>query len=193
VACCASSEHYPAHTVASQKSKRRSRKRSKPGGAPRGVPSPRREERVERTTTQARQQRQAERQLGTVGERPPSPFGGVPVSEIAIFAGLVAIIVWLIGGSLPVLIVGLTVTTLGVLEVTGREHFSGYRSHTTLLAAIPAVALGIGVVSIAGTDKQNRAPFLLAIAVPVYAFLFWLLRKRFMAARQARVARPPTP
>ena len=193
MACCASSELYPPHTVASQKSKRRSRKRSKPGGAPRAVPSPRREQRVERTTTQARQQRQAERQLGTVGERPPSRFGGVPVSEIAIFAGLVAIIVWLIGGSLPVLIVGLTVTTLGVLEVTGREHFSGYRSHTTLLAAIPAVALGIGVVSIAGTDKQNRAPFLLAIAVPVYAFLFWQLRKRFIAARQARVARPPAP
>ncbi len=193
MACCATSELYPAHTVASQKSKRRSRKRSKPGSPPRAVSSPRREQRVERTTTQARQQRQAERQLGTVGERPPSPFGAVPVSEIAIFAGLVAIIVWLIGGSLPVLIVGLTVTTLGVLEVTGREHFSGYRSHTTLLAAIPAVALGIGVVSIAGTDKQNRAPFLLAIAVPVYAFLFWLLRKRFIAARQARVTRPPAP
>jgi hypothetical protein len=193
VACCATSELYPAHTVASQKSKRRSRKRSKPGSPPRAVSSPRREQRVERTTTQARQQRQAARQLGTVGERPPSPFGAVPVSEIAIFAGFVAIIVWLIGGSLPVLIVGLTVTTLGVLEVTGREHFSGYRSHTTLLAALPAVALGIGVVSIAGTDKQNRAPFLLAIAVPVYAFLFWLLRKRFIAARQARVTRPPAP
>jgi hypothetical protein len=157
------------------------------------VPSARREQRVERTTTQTRQQRQADRQLGTVGERPPSPFGGVPVSEIAIFAGLVAIVVWLIGGALPVLVVGLTVTTLGVLEITGREHFSGYRSHTTLLAAIPAIALGIGVLSIVGTNKQNRAPFLIAIAVPVYAFLFWQLRKRFMAARQARVARPPAP
>ena len=48
-----------------------------------------------------------DRQLGIVGERPPSPFGGVPVSEIAIFAGLVAIVVWLIGGALPVLVVGL--------------------------------------------------------------------------------------
>jgi hypothetical protein len=179
--------------VASQKSKRRSRKRSKPGSAPRAAPSARREQRVERTTTQTRQQRQAERQLGTVGERPPSPFGGVPVSEIAIFAGLVAIVVWLIGGELSVLVVGLTVTTFGVLEITGREHFSGYRSHTTLLAAIPAVALGIGVLTLIGLDKRDRAPFLLAIAVPVYAFLFWLLRKRFMAARQARVARPPAP
>jgi hypothetical protein len=180
--------------VASQKSKRRSRKRSKPGSVPRAAPSARREQRVERTTTQTRQQRQADRQLGTVGERPPSPFGGVPVSEIAIFAGLVALLVWLIAGAgLPVLVVGMTVTTLGVLEITGREHLSGYRSHTTLLAAIPALALGIGVVSLVGTTKQNRAPFLIAIVVPVYAFLFWQLRKRFMAARQARVARPPAP
>ena len=184
---------YPADTVASQKSKRRSRKRSKPGSAPRAVPSPRRDERLERTVTQQRNERQAERQLGTVGERPPSPFGGVPVSEIAIFAGLVAIVVWLISGGLPVLVVGLTVTTLGVLEITGREHFTGYRSHTTLLAAIPAIALAIGVLSLVGINKSNRAPFMIAIAAPVYAFLFWQLRKRFMVARQARVARPPAP
>ncbi len=191
--CCGASAVYPAHTVASQKSKRRSRKRNKPGSAPRAVPSPRRDDRRERVVTQQRDQRRAERQLGTVGERPPSPFGGVPVSEIAIFAGLVAIVVWLISGGLPVLVVGLTVTTLGVLEITGREHLSGYRSHTTLLAAIPAVALAIGVLSLVGVDKRNRAPFMLAIAVPVYAFLFWQLRRRFMVARQARVARPPAP
>ncbi len=191
--CCGPGGVYPAHTVASQKSKRRSRKRNKPGSAPRAVPSPRRDDRRERVVTQQRDQRRAERQLGTVGERPPSPFGGVPVSEIAIFAGLVAIVVWLISGGLPVLVVGLTVTTLGVLEVTGREHFSGYRSHATLLAAIPAVALAIGILSLVGIDKRNRAPFMLAIAVPVYAFLFWQLRRRFMVARQARVARPPAP
>ena len=40
------------------------------------------------------------------------------------------------------LAVGVVVCTLGVLEVTAREHFSGYRSHATLLAAIPAVASG---------------------------------------------------
>ena len=89
-------------------------------------------------------------------------------------------------------VAGLVVTTLGVLEVTAREHFSGYRSHTTLLAAIPAVALGIGVLSLIG-DKRDRGPLLAVIAVPVYALLFWQLRKRFMVARQARLARPPAP
>ncbi len=115
----------------------------------------------------------------------------MPVSEIAIFAGLVAIVVWLIEGGTPILVVGLAVCTLGVLEVTAREHFSGYRSHTMLLAAAPAVAAGIGVATLVGR-RSDRAPLLLAIAAPIFAFLFWLLRKRFQIARQARVARPPS-
>ncbi len=182
---------YPHGTLAGQSSKRRSRKRRKPGAAPRAVPSQRREQRAERDTVADRERRRSQRQLGREGERPPSPFGGVPVAEIAIFAGLVAIVVWLIEGGTPVLVVGLAVCTLGVLEVTAREHFTGYRSHTILLAAIPAVAIAIGVVSLVGR-RTDRAPLLLAIAVPIFAFLFWLLRKRFQIARQARVARPPS-
>jgi hypothetical protein len=184
---------YPHLTLAGQKSKRRSRKRRAPGGAPRAVAATRREQRVERAAVTARAQQRSQRQLGTEGERPASPFGGFPVSEIAIFAGLVAIVVWLLaGGGTATLVVGLTVCALGVLEVTAREHFAGYRSHTTLLAAIPAVAAGIGVVSLIG-ERRDRAPLLLAVAGPLFAFLFWLLRKRFLSARQARVARPPAP
>jgi Flp pilus assembly protein TadB len=178
--------------VATQKSKRRSRKRRSSGSAPRAVPSPRRDQRAERQARTTQADRRAQRQLGKEGERPPSPFGGLPISEILIFAGLVAVIVWLIAGGVATLVVGIVVVTLGVLEVTAREHLTGYRSHTTLLAAIPAVALGIGVVSLLGTNRNERAPILLAVAVPVFAFLFWLLRKRFQIARQARVARPPS-
>ena len=183
--------------MASQKSKSRSRKRKRSTGAPRAVRSERRvvkaEQQAEQRVVADRQRRQAKRQLGTVGERPPGLFGGFPLSEIAIFAGLVAMIVWLISGGTPVLVAGLVVTTLGVLEVTAREHFSGYRSHTTLLAAIPAVALGIGFLTLVGGTKRDRGPLLAVVAVPVYALLFWQLRKRFMAARQARLARPPAP
>jgi hypothetical protein len=74
-----------------------------------------------------------------------------------------------------------------VCEITGREHFSGYRSHTALLAGIPAVLIEVGVVAIFGEPKQRA--FLLAIVVPVFAILFWLLRRQFMIARQARVVR----
>jgi hypothetical protein len=178
--------------LAGQKSKRRSRKRRNPETAPRAVTSQRREQRVERTEMEVRQQRRSQRHLGTEGERPPSLFGPVPVSEIAIFAGLVAIVVWFFSHGTATLIVGLAVCTLGVIEVTAREHFSGYRSHATLLAAIPAVVVGIALVSQVGS-RNERAPLLIVVAGPIFGILFWVLRKRFQTARQARVARVARP
>jgi hypothetical protein len=129
--------------------------------------------------------------LGTVGERPEGLFGGVPVSELAILAGGVAFVVGVAEGGGPPLYVGLIVLALGVIEITAREHFSGYRSHTTLLAAIPTVALEAALVLTLGAGSHRS--LLLAVVVPVFALLFYLLRRRFQSARQARVARPPTP
>ena len=183
--------------MASQKSRRQSRKRRGRGAAARGraaagreaprtVPSPRRERKAER------EQRWADSSLKGYGERPQSPFGALPVSEFAIFAGAVALVVGVLQGGGAAVIVGLAVCALGVIEVTAREHFSGYRSHATLLAAIPAVGVVIGVSAAAHATRQDRFLMLLA-GVPVFALLFWLLRKRFRTARQARVARPPVP
>jgi hypothetical protein len=126
--------------------------------------------------------------LGTYGERPASPFAGLPVSEFAIFAGGVAVIVGVIRHGGPALIVGVIVCLLGVLEVTGREHFSGYRSHTVLLAAIPAVAVE-GVIAATIGAAVARALLLLPVA-GVFALGAWFLRRRFLVARQARIARP---
>ena len=38
----------------------------------------------------------------------------------------------------------------------------------------------------------QQAPLLVFVA-PIFAVLFWLLRKRFQSARHARVTRPPAP
>jgi hypothetical protein len=78
-----------------------------------------------------------------------------------------------------------------VLEVTAREHFSGFRSHASLLSAIPAAAAGVVWVAIFGAPRQRI--LILVVVVPVYSALFFVLRRRFLAARQARVARPPAP
>lgn len=176
--------------MAVQKSKRRSRKRRSPGGSP---PARKALARARDASgggvAKPPRQRPARPPFGAVGERPPSPFGGLPISELAIFAGAIGALVGLIQGGGPALIVGLIGCTLGVVEVTAREHFSGYRSHASLLAAIPAAAVGIVVLAIAGVPRQ-RGLVLLAV-VPIYAVLFWLLRKRFISARQARLVRPP--
>jgi hypothetical protein len=175
--------------VAAQKSKRRSRKRRSSESAPRAAPSQRRQQRGARQGVAAAPAQRARNPIGTYGERPPSPFGGLPVSEILIFAGAVGLIVGLIRGGGPALIAGVIVCTLGVLEITAREHFSGYRSHTILLSALPAVGAEVAFVAIFG--EPDTRLLLLAVIVPVYCVLFWLLRNQFAKARQARVARPP--
>ena len=151
--------------------------------------STRREERAERQVQTKRELQRGQRVLGREGERPEGPFGGLPISELAILVGLIASVVGFIQGGGPALVVGLIVCALGVIEVTAREHFSGYRSHTALLAAIPSVALEAGVVL--AFKPSQRAVLVLAV-VPVFAGLFWWLRRRFLVARQARVARMHT-
>ena len=180
--------HYAGATVASQKSKRRSRKRRKPGTVSRPAVSERPRERASKRPAPA-PARPVRGPLGTYGERPESPFGGLPISEIAIFVGAIGLVVGLIRGGGAALIAGVAVCTLGVLEVTLREHFSGYRSHTILLAAIPAVFAEVAFVALVG--EPNPRLLLLAVIVPIFSVLFWLLRRRFISARQARVARPP--
>ena len=96
---------------------------------------------------------------------------------MAILAGIVATVVGFFAQSGPPLVLGLVVCALGVMEVTGREHFSGY----------PAVGIEAGVV-VAFGSPSDRA-LLLLIVVPVFGVLFWALRGRFQTARQARVTR----
>jgi hypothetical protein len=169
-----------------QRKSTRSRKRRSRGTPPRAVASTRRDERAERQAQTASELKRGGRVLGREGERPESPFGGLPISELAILLGLVASVIGFIQGGGPALIVGLIVCALGVIEITAREHFSGYRSHASLLAAIPSVAIEVGIVL---AFKPSQRAVLVLVVIPVFAGLFWWLRKRFLVARQARVAR----
>jgi hypothetical protein len=181
--------------VAGQKAKRSSRKRRNPGRKTRAVRSDRREERGVKAREAAAAERPPPRSSpgvsgSALGERPASPFGGLPVSEFAIFVGLIALVFGLIVGGASI-IVGIVVIACGVIEVTAREHFSGYRSHATLLAALPAVGTELLLVAIFGTPHK-RAAILLPV-IPVFGLSFWFLRERFRTARQRRIARPPAP
>lgn len=114
----------------------------------------------------------------------------MPVSELAIFAGAIGFVVGLVARNVTATIVGIAVCALGVFEFTAREHLSGYRSHTSLLAAFPAVIIeGALIVLI----KPSHPVLVLLFVVPIYALAFWLLRRRFLSARQRRLARPPAP
>ena len=58
-------------------------------------------------------------------------------------AGIVLIVLGLISNDTPhgraMLVAGLALGSLGGLDTAAREHFSGYRSHTLVLAGVPTV------------------------------------------------------
>jgi len=78
-------------------------------------------------------------QLAALGERPQAPWHPLPLSEILIFVGIVAMVVGLVRAesSHAALLVGVGAVAIGTLEFTLREHLSGYKSHTALLAFVP--------------------------------------------------------
>jgi hypothetical protein len=116
--------------------------------------------------------------------RPHAPWHPVPLTEIAIVAGLVAFGVGLKSGANGPLAVGLVVLGLAVLELTAREHFAGFRSHSLLLALILTVALAAALREAGGSVFSG--PVALAVELPVFAGLSFLFRGRYRESREAR-------
>jgi hypothetical protein len=104
-----------------------------------------------------------------VDERPPAPWGSFPLVEIAVLVGLVMLLIGLIGGGDrgPLLIaIGLGLAGLGGLELAIREHFAGFRSHSTMLAGVPAVAI-LALLFYAGPESL---PPLARVGISVAVF-----------------------
>lgn len=133
----------------------------------------------------------------SLGERPQAPWHPIPVSELLILIGAVATA---IGASklskesaagAPTLIAGIAAVLIGTIEFSLREHRSGYRSHTVLLALLPTVVVFTGTLLIVSAFVSpvpvglKIAP--LALALPLFALLYKLLRARFADARRERV------
>jgi hypothetical protein len=75
------------------------------------------------------------------------------------------------------IVCGLALGSLAGLDTVLREHFAGRRSHTSLLAGVPAVVVA-GVASFAGVAP---AVLLTAVAV-VFAGAFAAFRRAFRRA-----------
>ncbi len=89
----------------------------------------------------------------------------------------------------PTLAAGLAAVLIGTIEVTLREHRSGYRSHALLLAALPVIVLhSLVVLIVAAFTPVPRLlnVGLLVLDVGLFALLFKLLRARFVDARRER-------
>jgi uncharacterized integral membrane protein len=111
-------------------------------------------------------------------ERPPAPWGNFPLAELTVLAGIVMLVVGVVGGHPTALGVGVVLAGLGGLEVAAREHFAGYRSHTTLLAGTVFVLVTGGLFYLGGLILA------ICLAVGAVAFLatFLALRRAFQRA-----------
>jgi uncharacterized integral membrane protein len=111
-------------------------------------------------------------------ERPPAPWGSFPLAELTVLTGIVLLVYGLAGGNPKALGVGVALAALGGLEVSVREHFAGYRSHTTLLAGAVFVLVVGGLFYLAGLILA------ICLAAGAVAFLaaFLALRRSFRRA-----------
>jgi hypothetical protein len=111
-------------------------------------------------------------------ERPPAPWGDFPLAELVILAGIVSLAIGVIGGHPTLIGVGVVCAGLGGLEVAIREHFAGYRSHTTLLAGL-AFVVTTGLVFYVANQILAVA---LAIGAVAFLITFYLARRAFQRA-----------
>ncbi len=121
--------------------------------------------------------RQPERRRAA-DDRPPAPWGSFPLAELTVLAGIVTLLVGVVGKSPTAIGVGVVLAALGGLEVSLREHLAGYRSHTTLLAGVVFVLVTGGLFYLAGLVL---AVCLVAGAI-AFAASFYLLRRAFQKA-----------
>lgn len=111
-------------------------------------------------------------------ERPPAPWGSFPLAELTVLAGIVILVVGFVTANPTAIGVGLVLGSLGGLELSAREHFAGYRSHTTLLAGT-AFVLAVGALYFVAKLVLIAC---LAAGAAVFLAAFFALRRAFRRA-----------
>ena len=110
----------------------------------------------------------ADRFIAAGEQRPKAPWHPVPLVELCVLTGIVLIVVGFIDfqdrqGRI-LLALGLVLASLAGLDTAVRDHFAGFRSHTMLLAGVPAVL-------VAGVLFYARVPWPAVVAAAAAAFI----------------------
>src|SRR5439155_20784376 len=145
---------------------RRSRKRA-------GVVDGAASARTAREPREARPARPLDRRA-RLDEAPKAPWSPFPLVELAVLVGLILIVLGFLSSShrrVALVATGLAVVTLAGLELSIREHFAGYRSHSTLLSGAGAVVVAVPLFFV-GVPREA----VLLIAAVVFGLVFYLLR-----------------
>jgi uncharacterized integral membrane protein len=123
-------------------------------------------------------ERRAARGRPNPDQRPPAPWGNAPLAELAILAGIICLGIGIFGSHYTVLGVGVALAGIGGMEVAIREHFAGFRSHTTLLAGFVFVV----VVAVLFYSVGLVLAYALPIGAVCFLVVFYLARRAFQRA-----------
>lgn len=171
--------------MASSKRRKRRRRRARAGAA--GAPAPDGE--AAPSPAAASPAPPGRRRGAAAEEPPPAPWGSFPLIELCVLAGIVMLVLgfFVVGGDRgPILIAaGLALGSIGGLELSIREHLAGYRSHTVVLAGVPAlIVLGLlFYLAPEGLPALARAAIGLAVFAGAAALLVRLFSRRSGGAR----------
>jgi len=111
---------------------------------------------------------------------PAAPWSPFPLTELVVLFAMALIVAGVLtdGGRRGALLgCGFALVSLAGLELAIREHFAGYRSHSTLLAA--ACAIAVDVPLFLWTDLPQLV--LLVIGAGVLVLVLMRLRQAFRA------------
>lgn len=120
-----------------------------------------------------------------IKERPPAPWDPFPLTELAIFSGIVLMVIGIfLHGSLAkgVIAAGVVLACIGGLETALREHFGGYRAHSGVLAGLAALLSLFVTTELLGASMALRG----AVAIAVFGLLFPALRRTFIRRSDGR-------
>lgn len=162
--------------VAPSKSRKRRKRRARPKPPVAESEAIAAEPRAEPVRADARRQR-----ADAPDERPPAPWGSFPLIELCVLAGIVCLVLgfFVVGGDRGAILIaaGLALGSIGGLDLSIREHFSGYRSHTLVLAGVPAVIV-LGLLFYLGPDGLPQVAKA-AIGAAVFGLAAFALTKVF--------------
>lgn len=173
--------------MASARRRKRRRRRARAGAA--GAPAPEGGAAAGSAPPAGKPAPGSRRREAGAGEPPPAPWGSFPLIELCVLAGIVMLVLgfFVVGGDRgPILIAaGLALGSIGGLELSIREHLAGYRSHTVVLAGVPAlIVLGLlFYLAPEGLPALARAAIGLAVFAVAAALLTRLFSSRSGGAR----------
>ena len=115
-----------------------------------------------------------------MADAPKAPWSPFPLTELVVLLAMALIVGGVLtdGGRRGALLgCGFALVSLAGLELALREHFAGYRSHSTLLAGASAVVVAAPLFL--WTDLPQIA--LLVVGVGVFVLMMARLRRAFRA------------